>query len=154
MRSKDITISANLIGLYIAITVLAATTPLNVSTIMYSALFGLFWNYLSVKRNLAIQAGRVAYNLCTAVYDIPKLVGYMKVQSIAGLGRFDWFSMNGTYPVDDRSIALLETLAKASPTLTLWLIYFFYACIMSLILPYSFYRYFRWKGIFKRLPSF
>ena len=153
MRSKDITLTSNVIGLYVAITVLNATTPLKISAILYSALFGLFWNYFSLKRNIAIQTGRIAWNLIRAFRGIPQLVAMMKTQSIAGLWFLDWMNTILGLNVYNEGYQLLEITGQARPTFLFSFMYAVYVSLLCLILPYCFYRYFRYKGIFKRLPS-
>jgi hypothetical protein len=121
---------------------------------MYSALFGLFWNYFSTKRNLAFQALRVGWNISGAVRGIPKISAYVKGQSLMGLTFLDW--VNSIYPTNETNVGyeFLEITAQGNPSPFFWMFFIIYAVLISLTTPYLFYRFFRWKGIFKRLPNF
>ena len=154
MRSKDITLSASLMAIYIAIQVAGSVSPISVSALMGSALFGMFWPYFSTKRNLTIQVLRVGWVLVSMVRSAPSIVNIMKIQSIAGLGIFDWVYGKFMTPIDLKAIEVLTALSKIEIGLNFWIIMagfliFFYSAV-----PYLVYRYFKAIGLFRRLPSF
>jgi len=152
MRSRDLTLSASLMALYVAILIIGSTTPFKFTGLMLSALFGLFWNYFSIKQNLTFQAGRFAYTVSRGITTAPRIAALIKVESITGLAFLDWFNSTA-YPIDPRGIEMLTAtgMATATPILSLIVIVSLFHC---LILPYVFFRYFERIGIFKRLPSF
>ena len=153
MRSKDLTLSASLMALYVAIIIIGSTTPFRFTGLMYSALFGIFWNYFSLKQNLTFQAVRLTYNLSLSIYTLPQIVALMKTESIAGLAFLEWFNST-KYPIDSAGIELLTITGKAMITPNLFILFAIVSLCHCLILPYVFFRYFKRIGIFKRLPSF
>jgi hypothetical protein len=153
MRTKEITLSANLISLYLVMNLINSMTPLNLSVLFYCALFGLFWKYFTIKRNLAIQTLRIISNLPSAFLAIPKLIAQMKAQSITGIAILEWFEKQG-YPIDNKGTIFLEIIGKGNPAAFMWGFYLCYAFVASYILTYLFYRFFKWQGIFKRIPNF
>ena len=153
MRSKDIALSASLMAIYIAINVAGSVSPISVSALMGSALFGIFWHYFSLKRNLTIQGLRVGWVLVSMVRSVPKLITVMRLQSIAGLGIFNWVYSN-LGPVDNRGVDLLLVLSKIEAGSTFWIFMTGFLVLFYSVVPYAFYRYFKAAGIYKRLPSF
>ena len=153
MRSKDITLSASLMAIYIAIQVAGSVSPISVSALMGSALFGMFWPYFSTKRNLTIQGLRVGWVLVSRVRSVPRLLNIMRIQSIAGLGIFDWVFKN-LGPVDNRGVDLLLALAQLEIGPTFWIFMTGFLVFFYSVVPYLFYRYFKAIGLFRRLPSF
>ena len=113
MRSKDITLSASLITLYVIAVIYSSLTGIKITGLMLAALFGMFWNYLSPKTNLTIQAVRFIYNLSKAVFSLPALIGFLKMESIVGLSLLEFMNTTGktTY---DSGVALLEATAQAN----------------------------------------
>ena len=156
MRSKDLTLSASLMALYVAIIIIGSTTPFRFTGLMYSALFGIFWNYFSLKQNLTFQAVRLTYNLSLSIYALPRIVALMKTESIAGLAFLEWVAraLSTKYPIDSAGIELLTITGKAMITPNLFILFAIVSLCHCLILPYVFFRYFKRIGIFKRLPSF
>lgn len=155
MKTREIVLSATLISLYVATQILGSVTAINLSSLMLSALFGLFWHYFSTKQNLAFQGLRFAYNGISAFRSIPKFISYLRVQSVGGLAVLDyWFSRLPATVTDQEGYRLLEITGQAQPTSYFYLIFFGYMMAHFMIVPYLFYRYFRWRGIFNRLPSF
>ena len=154
MRSKDITLSASLIAIYVAINVAGAVSPISISAFMGSALFGMFWPYFSTKRNLTFQGLRVGWVLISMVRSAPKTLNIMKMQSIAGLGIFDWVFGKFKTPIDLKASELLTALTKIEIGLTFWIVMTGFLVFFHSVVPYLFYRYFRRIGIYKRLPSF
>lgn len=154
MRSKDITLSASLMAIYIAINVLGTATPIKVSSMMQSALFGLFWPYFSTRLNLTFQGLRVGYNLVNMIRTAPKIISVLKVESIMGLSVFDWSTEKYAIIIDLRAYDLLRALSRAGPSLNFWIFVAIYLTMFSLIFPYLFYRYFKAVGLFRRLPSY
>ena len=154
MRSKDITLSASLMAIYVAINLLGTVAPIKVSTIMQSALFGLFWPFFSTRLNLTFQGLRVGWNLIGMVRSAPKIVNYMKIQSIGGLALFEW--VYGTFgtPIDLEAIEVLTALTKIEIGLNFWIFMAGFLVFFYSVVPYLFYRYFKAVGLFKRLPSF
>lgn len=153
MRTKDITLSASLMAIYIVVNVFGAATPIRVTTMMQSALFGLFWPFFSTRINLTFQGLRVGYNMAGLIRTAPQIINYAKIQSIAGLGIFEWAYAN-LGPIDNRGVELLQSLAKIEAGPTFWIFLTGYLIVYSLIFPYAFYRYFKVIGLFKRLPIF
>lgn len=153
MRSKDITLSASLMAIYIAINVLGSATPIRVSSMMQSALFGLFWPYFSTRLNLTFQGLRVGYNLIGMVRTVPKLLSVAKIESVAAWAFFDWFVEKWGGVIDLRAIELLEVLSTLEAGVTFWIVMAGFLLFFSLVFPYGFYRYFKKIGLFKRLPS-
>lgn len=153
MRSKDLTLSASLMALYVAIIIIGSTTPFKITGLMLSALFGIFWNYFSLKQNLTFQAGRFAYNVSQALYFIPKTATYVKIQSIAGLAFLEWVNSTG-YPTDSAGLELLRITGRVDLTIAFFAVFLIVSLTLCLIMPYAFFRYFKRIGIFKRLPSF
>ncbi len=154
MRSKDITLSASLMAIYIAIQVAGSVSPISVSALMGSALFGMFWPYFSTKRNLTIQGLRVGWVLVSMVRSVPRLLNIMRIQSIAGLGIFDWVFGKYRTPIDIRAIELLTELAQLKIGLTFWIFMTGFLLFFYSVVPYLFYKYFKYVGVFRRLPSF
>jgi hypothetical protein len=152
MKTRDITLTANLIGLYIAVNVLSSVSPINISSWMYSALFGVFWHYFSTIQNLTFQAARISFVMTQSITGMPKLISLMRVYGVMGLEFTKWSEVN--LPLDEATKRIYELLGQAQPTTTLYLLFFVYVSLNSLIVPYAFYRYFKWTGIFRRLPSF
>lgn len=153
MRTKDIILSASLMAIYIAINILGSAAPIKVSSMMQSALFGMFWPYFSTMLNLTFQGLRVGYNLVEMIRSAPKIINMVKLQAIAGLGIFDWvYGQLG--PIEKRGVELLLALSKIKGGSTFWLALTGYLILYSLIVPYVFYRYFKAIGLFRRLPSF
>lgn len=153
MRTKAITLSASLMAIYIAINVAGAASPISVSALMGSALFGMFWPYFSTKRNLTFQGLRVGWVLVSMVRSAPKIVNYMKMQSISGLAVFDWVYGN-LGPIDNRGVELLITLSQLEIGFNFWIFMTGFLIFFYSVVPYLFYRYFKAVGLFKRLPSF
>ena len=153
MRSKDITLSASLMAIYIAIQVAESVSPISVSALMGSALFGMFWPYFSTKRNLTIQGLRVGWVLISMVRSVPRLLNIVRIQSIAGLGIFDWVYSN-LGPVENRGVELLEVFAQLEIGPTFWIFMTGFLVLFYSVVPYLFYRYFKAFGLFRRLPSF
>ena len=154
MRTRDITLSASLMAIYIAINVVGAASPISVSSLMGSALFGMFWHYFSTKRNLTLQGLRVGWNLIGMVQSNYRIISYMKMQSTAGLAIFDWVFGKFKTPIDLKAIELLTTLSQIEIGLTFWILMTGFLLFSFIVMPYLFYRYFRRIGIYKRLPSF
>lgn len=154
MRSKDITLSASLMAIYIAINVLGTATPIKVSSMMQSALFGLFWPYFSTRLNLTFQGLRVGYNLVGMIRTAPKIMSVLKTEAIMGLSIFDWTIEKYTGIIEIRAYDLLRALSRAEAGLNFWIFLTIYMTMFSLIFPYLFYRYFKAIGLFRRLPSF
>lgn len=153
MRSKDITLSASLMAIYIAIQVAGSVSPISVSALMGSALFGMFWPYFSTKRNLTVQGLRVGWVLISMVRSVPRLINMMRIQSIAGLGIFDWvYGQLG--PIENRGVELLEVLSQLETGSMFWVFMTGFLVFFYSVVPYLFYRYFKAVGLFKRLPSF
>jgi hypothetical protein len=141
-------------AIYIAINVAGAASPISVSALMGSALFGMFWPYFSTKRNLTFQGLRVGWVLVSMVRSAPRIVNIMKLQSISGLAVFDWvYGKLGT-AIDLKAIELLTDLTKIEIGLTFWIFMTGFLVFFYSVVPYLFYRYFKAVGLFKRLPSF
>jgi hypothetical protein len=153
MKARDITLSSSLIGLYIAVNLLCSITPIEISSWMYSALFGLFWNYFSLKQNLTFQGIRIAWVMITSIIHVPKLIAMMRVNSVIGVAFTKWSIINPT-ALENSTITILETVGKAQPTIAVYVFVFIYVALNCLTLPYIFYRYYRWTGVFKRMPEF
>lgn len=154
MRSKDITLSASLMAIYILVNVFSSVSPIAVSFLMTSALFGLFWPFFSTKLNLTFQGLRVGFNLVSFMRTSPKLLNYMRIQSIIGLNIFDWTVEEYGGVIDQLSYDLLWTLGNARGTPVLYILITGYLILACALIPYLFYKYFKYVGIFKRLPSF
>lgn len=154
MRSKDITLSASLMAIYIAVNVAGSVSPISVSALMGSALFGMFWPYFSLKRNLTFQGLRVGWVLISMVRTAPKMLNYMKMQSTGGLAIFDWVSVEFGGVIDYNSRDLLIALAQLELGYTFWIFTIGFLIFVYAVVPYAFFRYFKAVGFFKRLPSF
>lgn len=153
MRSRDLTLSASLIGLYVAIIIIGSTTPFKFAGLLLSALFGIFWNYFTLRQNLTFQAGRLAYNVAQGFYVIPRIAAYTKIQATAGYAFLNWVNSTG-YPIDSAGVKIMEIMGQGDPTVAFYSFYVIGCLCNVLILPYAFFRYFKRIGIFKRLPSF
>lgn len=140
-------------AIFIAINVLGTVSPIKVSSLMQSALIGLFWPYFSTRINLTFQGLRVGWGLVAAVRYAPNIINIMRIQSIAGLAVFDWTYGEFGGEIDFRATQLLEALARAEMGLNFWI---FIAGLLIIVysMPYLFYRYFKAIGVFRRLPSF
>jgi hypothetical protein len=154
MKTKDITLSASLLAIYIAINALGNAAPIRITSMMQSALFGIFWGFFPLKLNLTFQGFRIGWNLIGFVRSAPKIVNYMKLQSIAGMGLLDQAIVRWGGTIDTDAYAMLETLGTASLGLNFWIFCLGYLTCYTLIFSYGFYRWFRFTGLFKRLPSF
>lgn len=154
MRSKDITLSASLIAIYIAIQVAGSVSPISGSALMGCALFGMFWPYFSLKRNLTFQALRVGWVLISMVRTAPQMINYMKMQSIKGLMFIDWFTFKFGGIVDTKSREMLVILSQIKMGLNFWLFMTGFLILFYSVVPYIFFRYFKAIGLFKRMPSF
>ena len=154
MRSKDIALSASLMAIYVAINVAGAASPISVSALMGSALFGMFWPYFSTKRNLTFQGLRMGWVLVSMVRSAPRIVNIMKIQSISGLAVFDWVSGKCQTPIDLKAIELLTTLSHLEIGFNFWIFMTGFLIFFYSVVPYLFYRYFKAVGLFRRLPSF
>ncbi len=154
MRSKDITLSASLMAIYVAINVAGAASPISVSALMGSALFGMFWPYFSTRLNLTFQGLRVGWVLVSMVRSAPRIVNIMKIQSTAGLAVFDWVYGKYQTPIDLNAIELLQTLGRAEMGFNFWIFMTGFLILLYSVVPYLFYRCFKAVGLFKRLPSF
>ena len=154
MRARDLTLSASLIGLYVAIIIIGATTPFKFTALMLSALFGLFWNYFSLKTNLSFQVARLGFNFIKCIRTSPVLAATIKAESNVGLAFFDWINFTSAGVLEKGGVKVLELTGKQDMSILLFIIYLFYSLLHCTIIPYFFYRYFRKIGIYKRLPSF
>lgn len=154
MRSKDITLSASLMAVFILINIFKSISPIHVSFFMQSALFGLFWPYFSTRLNLTFQGLRIGFNLIRFVRTAPSFVNIIKMESIAGLGIFDWsIGKYGNF-IDQLSYDLLMALAKIEIGPRFWIFCAGYLILACGLVPYLFYKYFKYVGVFRRLPSF
>lgn len=154
MKPKDITLSASLMAIYIAINVAGAVSPISVSALAGSALFGMFWPYFSTKRNLTFQGLRVGFVLVSMVRTAPKMINYVKMQATGGLAIFDWVVIKVGGVIEQRSRDLMVTLALLEIGPTFWIFMTGFLIFFYSVVPYLFYRYFKFIGLFKRLPSF
>ena len=154
MRSKDLTLSASLIALYVAITIIGATTPFKFTALMLSALFGLFWNYFSLKQNICFQSVRFGYSFIKGIRLTPILVSVLKTESIAGLVFLDWINAISEGEFYAWGIKLLELTGKNDTSIPVFILHLVYSLLHCTMIPYVFFRYFKRIGIFKRLPSF
>ena len=154
MRTKDIILSASLMAVFILINIFSSISPIRASFLMQSALFGLFWPYFSTKLNLTFQGLRVGFNLVSFVRSAPRFLSTIRIQSVLGLGVFDWQIENYGGVIDLRSYDLLVTLAKIELGPRFWIALPGSMLIYFLIGPYLFYKYFKYVGVFRRLPSF
>lgn len=141
-------------AIYIAIQVAGSVSPISVSALMGSALFGMFWPYFSTKRNLTIQGLRVGWVLISMVRSALRILNIMRIQSIAGLGIFDWVFQKYASVIDLKAIGLLTTLAQLEIGPTFWIIMTGFLVFFYSVVPYLFYKYFKAVGLFRRLPSF
>jgi hypothetical protein len=142
MNSKTIMLSSSLMGIFIAIQIIKVVSPINIGSLMTSALFGLFWSYFTTKQNLSIQGLRIAWNLTFSFRSIPQVVAVVKGQTIAGMSFLDYFN------------STLKILGASVNGIVIFKVFVIYCFIYALIVPYVFYRYFKRIGIYKRLPSF
>ena len=154
MRSKDITLSASLMAIFILINVFGSISPIRVSFLMQSALFGLFWPYFSTRLNLTFQGLRVGFNLVSFVRTSPRFLSTIRLEAIAGLGVFDWQTKKYGGVIDLRSYDLMEALANLELGPGFWIFCLSYLILACGIVPYLFYKYFKYAGVFRRLPSF
>lgn len=154
MRSKDITLSASLIGLYIAVTIISSISPIKIKGIMISALFGVFWPFFSTKINLMLQAFRLSWSMIKLVKSAPKLLNMFNIESIISLQLIEW--LNQTLPgiISKKETELLVVTGQIKATPQFWVIMFCYGLLYCFITPYLFYKYFKYVGVFRRLPSF
>ena len=154
MKTRDITLSSSLMGLWVAIILIQSSLPVNITTFTISALFGLFWNYFSTRQNLAFQGVRLSYTMIISIRQLPQLTAIMRGQSFAGLAFLDWvYSILGV-SFHNEGYQILEATLQAQPTGILFIIFFVYAAARFLIMPYAFYRIFKRMGVFKRIPVF
>ncbi len=93
MRTKDITLSASLIGSYIAILLIGSTSPIKIAGIITSALFGLFWPYFSIRLNLIFCGLRVSWNMINYVRKGPALIRIIAMEGIAGIEFMKWMNI-------------------------------------------------------------
>jgi hypothetical protein len=154
MNSKTIMLSSSLMGIFIAIQIIKVVSPINIGSLMTSALFGLFWSYFTTKQNLSIQGLRIAWNLTFSFRSIPQVVAVVKGQTIAGMSFLDYFNSTLKNPVDLQAYELLRILGASVNGIVIFKVFVIYCFIYALIVPYVFYRYFKRIGIYKRLPSF
>ncbi len=154
MRSKDITLSASLMAIFILINVFGSISPINASVLMMSAAFGLFWPYFSTKLNLTFQGLRVGFNVVKFVRFAPKFLSMIRIQSVLGLGVFDWTKNELGGIIDLRSYDLLVALARLEIGPRFWIFCISYLILACGVIPYLFYKYFKYIGVFRRLPSF
>lgn len=153
MRNKDIMLSASLIAIYLVTQLLGSTIPINISSMMISALFGLFWYYLPVKTNLFFILLRFGWNAVGSIRYLPKILNYMKLESVMGLQFLEWFGARATESWQ-RGYDLLTATANLEPTFTFYVVVYGYMLGLALITPYLFYRYFKRVGVFRRMPAF
>lgn len=154
MRSKDITLSASLMAIFILINVFSSISPIRVSFLMTSALFGLFWPYFSTRLNLTFQGLRVGFNLVMFVRSAPKILSLIKIESVLGLGVFDWNTEKYGGAIDIRSYDLLVALAQLDIGPRFWIFCAGYLILACGLVPYLFYKYFKYVGVFRRLPNY
>ena len=155
MKTRDITLASSLMGWYIAIIITETVLPVKVSTLMVSALCGLFWSYFSTLQNLTFQGLRLGYQATLMISSLPRLTAIMRGQSFIGLTFLDWVDSIGFgIHLHNEGYQLLEVTATAQPTIILYFIFLVYAAVSFFIGSYAFYRIFKRMGIFKRLPVF
>ena len=154
MRTKDITLSASLMAVFILINIFSSISPIRASFLMQSALFGLFWPYFSTKLNLTFQGLRVGFNLVAFVRSAPRVLSTIRIESIAGLGVFDWAIEKFGAIIDQQQYDLVIALAKIEAGPRFWIICTSYLILACGLIPYLFYKYFKYVGVFRRLPSF
>ncbi len=154
MRSKDITLSASLMAVFILINIFSSISPIRASFLMQSALFGLFWPYFSTRLNLTFQGLRVGFNLVAFVRSAPRFLSTIRIESVLGLGVLDWSVEKWGGSIDLRSYDLLVALARLEIGPRFWIFCISYLILACGLIPYLFYKYFKYIGVFRRLPSF
>ena len=154
MRTKDITLSASLMAVFILINIFSSISPIRISFLMQSALFGLFWPYFSTKLNLTFQGLRVGFNLISFVRTSPRFLSTIRLEAITGLGVFEWATKKWGGVIDLRSYDLMVALANLEIGPRFWIFCISYLILACSLIPYLFYKYFKYVGVFRRLPSF
>ena len=154
MRSKDITLSASLMAIFIGLKVVGSISPTAMSTLATSALFGIFWPFFSNRLNLTFILFRTGFSLVDLVRSAPRIINIMRIQSVFGLGVLDWFYEVFGGTIDLTSLDLLTALGKLKMGPNFWIFMTGFILFFDTVLPYLFYRYFKAAGVFRRLPSF
>ena len=154
MRTKDIILSASLMAIFIGLKVVGSVSPIAMSTLATSALFGIFWPFFSHRLNLTFILFRTGYSLVDLVQSGPKIINVMRIQAMGGLGVLNWFYERFGGTMDLRSVKLLTTLSQLEMGLNFWIFMTGFILFFDTVLPYLFYRYFKAAGVFRRLPSF
>lgn len=154
MQTREIILSASLMGIYLMLIFLGSMAPAQFTALMFSALFGLFWHYFSVKQNLFFQCLRFGYNMIRGIRSIPSLLGVLKAESVAVLWFYEWLDMKSSTPIDAAGIQILEIFGQANLTKGTWFFFIIYSLMGCFVIPYLFYRYFRLIKIYKRIPVF
>ena len=78
----------------------------------------------------------------------------IRLESIVGLGVFDWNIEKYGGAIDIRSYDLLVALARLQIGPRFLLFYTGCLILVCVLVPYLFYKYFKYVGVFRRLPSF
>ena len=67
---------------------------------------------------------------------------------------FDWVFGRFKTPIDLKAVELLTTLAQLEIGPKFWILMTGFLVFFYSVVPYLFYKYFKYVGVFRRLPSF
>ena len=154
MRTKDITLSASLMAIYIAVKIITTVSPIKITGLMVSALFGLFWGYYSCKQNLIFASVIFYSKIVNSMGKVHYVQKFLSLEWEWGLKFIEYLNVTMNVPLEGIDYIILKEVSRGTTIINVFILNVLVKIVYCYVGPYLFYKYFKSIGVFRRLPSF
>ncbi len=141
-------------AIYIAVKIITTVSPIKITGLMVSALFGLFWGYFSFKQNLIFASVIFFSKIVTSMGKVHFAQTFLSLEWEWGLKFIEYLNVAMNVPLDGIDYLILKEISRGTTIINVFILSILVKMVYCYVAPYLFYKYFKYVGVFRRLPSF